>query len=245
MLTLFSTCKPFCGEAEANQGAAFRNWARLGVDVIIFGGGHGVAGAAAARRFAHVPDIKCNKDGVPYIKAMFRAAETLSQDAILVYTNCDILFDRLTEAVSVASDRLEEFLIVGQRRDFVGSPPSNFAEGWAGDLRKRAHLHSICGIDYFAFTRGLWPTIPAFVVGYPSFDNWLVADALSRNKDVVDATGMILAFHPNHAGRYGGDTKQGVKNRKMATKDYGLANGFTSCAQWTLTNYVLARKDRR
>lgn len=246
MLTLFSTCKPFRGEANTIQQAAFQNWSLIDdIDVIIFGEGYGVEGNAWHHGFRHVPDIACNKDGVPFIEAMFHTAEAMSYYNILAYTNCDILFHGLPGAVEVVATKLAEFLIVGQRHDFAGVPPTDFADGWQNILRARSRLHAICGVDYFVFTRELWPSIPAFVVGYPSFDNWLVADALKRGKNVVDATGMITAFHPDHTERYSGATEQGVKNRELATKDYGLASGFTKCAQWTLNDNVLTRKNRR
>jgi len=239
-MLIFTTCKPFCGEAEINQRAAFDNWSQMGIPVLVYGEGQGIARAAMRYGFCHVPDIACNKDGVPFIEAMFHGAEVASYDDVLLYTNCDILFHGLQEAVGVVRRSLNEFLIIGQRRDFTGKIPTDFTtDEWYSDLKARSRLHSICGIDYFVFTRGLWPSIPAFVVGYPSFDNWLVADALKRKKNVVDATGMITAFHPDHGDRHGGATEQGAKNRKLATKNYELVDGFTACAQWTLNDYII------
>ena len=245
MLTLFSTCKPFTGEANVNQRAALQNWASLGLDVIIFGRGEGVAEIAREHGFCYVPDVECNESGIPLIRAMFHAAEKISVNNVLMYTNADVMFHGLKDAVRTVADRLSEFLIVGQRWDLAGTPPMDFSLGWHEGLVERSKLHSPCGVDYFVFTRGLWPDIPPFVVGYPAFDNWLVADALTRDTAVVDATGTISAFHTDHKERYGGKMKQSKVNRKLARKIIVEQSiGHTNCAQWRLVDGVLVRKDK-
>ncbi len=243
MLTLLSTCKPFAGEADAIQRAACANWASLGIDVIVFGRGEGVAEICREYGFCHVPDVTCDEKGFPLIEAMFHMAEDISVTDVLVYTNADILFHGLTDAVKIVAGESREFLIVGRRRDFTGAPPTDFSDGWQNSLVPRSRWHSISGVDYFVFTRGMWPSIGPYVAGYPAFDNFLVANAIARGKQVVDATGMILAFHPDHTRRYTSKSKQTRKNRQLLGKSYKPAAGFTNSGQWILAGGVLVRKD--
>ena len=54
-------------------------------------------------------------------------------------------------------------------------------------------------MDYFVFPKnaGLHE-LPAFAVGRPAWDNWLVYQAPRRRIPVIDATQATTVFHQNH-----------------------------------------------
>ena len=54
-------------------------------------------------------------------------------------------------------------------------------------------------LDYFVFTRNLWPEIPDFALGRTAWDNWLAAEPLLRGAPLIDATGAVTAIQGTDA----------------------------------------------
>jgi len=209
MITLFTIPKAFTGGDKIRQENALGSWTRLDPrpEIILFCDDPGVAEAAKQFDCIHVPDIKRNEDGIPFVGEAFRLASQMASNNILCYANADIIFiqDFIVAVRTVAQNFNEPFLIVGQRRD-IGSTevtePLEFVDGWQQRLkhqaRKHGTLHSTSAIDYFVYTRGSIEHLPAFLVGSPKWDNWTVADAEKRGLQVVSATGAITCIHQRH-----------------------------------------------
>ena len=69
-------------------------------------------------------------------------------------------------------------------------------------MRRRAFevgvLYPHEGMDYFVYPRGAIGPLPAFAVGRPSWDNWMIYRARKLRIPVVDATAAALVIHQNH-----------------------------------------------
>jgi hypothetical protein len=86
-------------------------------------------------------------------------------------------------------------------------------------------LHAATGLDYFVFSRGLWPAIPPFAIGRSVWDNWLVYGARARGAPVIDATAMVMAVHQAHDYTHVPDGAQAVWNGPEARRNQELLGG--------------------
>src|SRR5262249_38230439 len=59
-------------------------------------------------------------------------------------------------------------------------------------------LHPPAGSDYFLYPRGTLGPLPAFAVGRPAWDNWLIYRARALRVPVVDATRVTTVVHQDH-----------------------------------------------
>jgi hypothetical protein len=104
------------------------------------------------------------------------------------------------------------------------------APHWQKELRSLAlrsgRKRTAEWIDYFAFTRGLYPPdMPPFVLRV-YWDNWLVWKALDSGKPVIDASRAVLAVHQNHDYSHHPQGQQGVWNGEEAGRNAQLAGGW-------------------
>jgi len=205
MLTFFATPKPFQGHIGIIQQNAIKSWVRLHpqIDLILLGNETGVAEMAAAVGARHVPDIPCNEYGTPLVSAFFEIAQSLARHNLLCYINSDIiLMSDYLQAVQQVAQRHPRFLLVGQRCNINLEYLWEFDDSWETRLRDLATQHGemqgVGGIDYFTFVKGMGDDLPAFAVGRPGWDNWMIRHALDLSIPVVDATAAVLAVHQNH-----------------------------------------------
>ena len=91
--------------------------------------------------------------------------------------------------------------MAGRRWDTdITAPVDFYATDWQAAVRRLAleanQQRPPQWIDYFAFSRGLYyKNTPAFVIGRPGWDNWLVWQARKSGARVVDATAVVQAVH--------------------------------------------------
>lgn len=253
MLTFFTTAKPFRGHFNVIQRNALQSWRLLhpGVEILLFGDEEGYAGAARDFGLRHVPEVAKNEFGTILVSGMFERAQALASHDLLCYVNCDIvllpdfrsaleqilvshpssrrspLATRLP-AVASAKEGHFPFLMIGRRWDLDITEPLPFANSeWHCELRGRAirrgRRRAPHWIDYFAFSRGAFGTIPDFAVGRTCWDNWLVWNAAASGSTVIDATPAVVAVHQNHdyghcpsgyAGAWFG--QEAERNRQLA-----------------------------
>jgi hypothetical protein len=163
-LTIFATPKKFDGHIGVIQRNAIASWTRIKPtpEVILFGTEPGTAEAAAEYRLRHIPAVKCNEWGTPLVSDLFAKAEQAGAGTTLCYVNADIiLFDDFAGAISRVSAWSDRFLMVGRRTDVDVKDGIVFSEDWAETIANRARrdgkLQIARSIDYFAFSRGLYP----------------------------------------------------------------------------------------
>src|SRR5215472_13049410 len=173
MLTFFTTAKPFCGHNGIIQKNALKSWTLLhaDVEVILFGDEEGTAEIAEELRIRHEPQVERNEFGTKRLDTMFRRAQEIARHDLLCYINCDIvLMQDFCAALKRASTAHAQFLMVGRRWDWqIGESLDFENKNWQDLLRGRVlregRRRTPDWIDFFAFTRGLYGELPAFVVG--------------------------------------------------------------------------------
>lgn len=208
MFTIFTSPKPFTDLfVSMIQRNAIQSWIALQpkCNIILFGNESGTAEVAAEYNLKHVPDVEC-KNGMPLVSALFRGAEVLSKSDLMVYVNADII---LLSDFTVAVARVQKemagcpFLMVGQRCNLEIQKPLDFSSPfWEDNLHRQmgeqGEMAAPGSIDYFVFTRGLWPNIPSLTIGVVAFDNWLIYEARRLGANVIDATQVVKVVHQWH-----------------------------------------------
>jgi hypothetical protein len=232
-LTIFATPKKFEGHIGATQRNAIASWTRMNPqpEVILFGSDTGTAETAAEFGLKHVPHIKTNDWGTPLVSDLFEQAERLGQTPVLSYVNSDIiLFDDFAGALRQVAAAATKFLMVGRRTDVDIKAPIDFETDWATQVREHAHRDGVLqiarSIDYFAFGRGLYSSMPPLAIGRFWWDNWLLWKARALGATVVDASRAVLAVHQNHDYSH---TAYGPTKEEMMASAECIRNARLTC----------------
>lgn len=235
LLTLFATPKKFEGHIGVIQQNAIQSWTHMNPrpEIILFGHEPGTAEVAAELGLRHVPGVKCNQWGTPLISDLFEQAETLGQGSLVSYVNADIiLFDDFAQALLRVAASNHRFLMVGRRTDLDIKEAIDFRPEWVAEIRERARREGkqqiARSIDYFAFSRGLYPSIPALAIGRFWWDNWLLWKARSLGASVIDATRAVLVVHQNHNYSH---TTYGPSKEEMMASEECILNARLTCEQ--------------
>jgi hypothetical protein len=72
------------------------------------------------------------------------------------------------------------------------------------------------GTDYFVFPSSLYEAVPAFVLGRPGYDNWLLWFALDQGASLVNATADVLVVHQLHTSQTTMKSVEAEYNRHLA-----------------------------
>jgi hypothetical protein len=224
-LTIFAIPKAFRGHIGVIQRNAIEAWTRMrpAPQVLLFGDDEGVAEVARDLGVRHVPQVQRNRWGTPLVSDLFGQAQEVGGTRLLCYVNADIvLFDDFMSAVERVATWQNRFLMIRRRTDTDITEPIDFSQPhWAEQVREaartRGKLQIARNIDYFAFTRGLYPEMPPLAVGRFWWDNWLVWKVRSMSAPVVDASEVVTAVHQNHD--YSHTTYGPGKNTMMASEE--------------------------
>ncbi len=205
--TLFSSAKAFEGHNKRSQYNALRNWRALNMPVILLGSDPGTEEAAAVFDCLHIPDVKTTEFGTPLLNDMFEKARSAAATPLIAYINADILLPpAFNDALEMAAERWDAFVMIGQRWDADITDELAFDAGWPERLealrREKGTLHGPWGLDYFAFPRTLYFTMPPFSIGRPGWDVWLVWTLAEKGVPLVNASGGVPVVHQNHEYRH-------------------------------------------
>jgi hypothetical protein len=248
MLTIFSTPKPFKGQANIAQRNAIRSWTLLhpDVEVILIGDDEGAAEVAREFHIRHEPQVRRAELGPKYLDFIFNRAQEIARHEVLCYANCDIMlmsdFRRAVERVAAGQ---KPFLMVGRRWDTDVTELWDFGlPDWEERLRRRALRQGLqrhpTWIDYFVFSRGLYyQKMPPFVIGRPSWDPWIIWYARASQARVIDASLAVVAVHQNHDYSYHPQGARGVSQDELARKNRQLAGGWTHWHTTDSASHVL------
>jgi len=204
MLTLFSIPKAFDRHIGVIQRNALQSWLALRphCEIVLCGDDRGTEAVAREFGVEHIPYIARNSYGTPLVNSAFELVERMAGYPLLCYVNADIIFvDSLATAIQTLSPL--EFLMVGRRWDIDISDTIDFTrDTWRTDIKKHIAEHGVLhpptGIDYFVFPKGITWEFPAFAVGRPGWDNWLIYRARQLGIPVVDASHAVTVVHQNH-----------------------------------------------
>jgi hypothetical protein len=201
MMTFFTAPKPFRETAGIHQRNALASWRGLDPagETLVFGAEAGAAEAAGELGLRHVAAVARNDFGTPLLPDLFTQAERFSRHPLLCYINCDIvLFADFVTAVRRVSALRDRFLLVGQCRDLAVPGPTRADDVLRARALREGRLRGTNAVDYFVFTRGLYPVVPPLAIGRAGVDNWLVWQAVESGAVVVDATATVCAVHQAH-----------------------------------------------
>ncbi|HMP00859.1 MAG TPA: hypothetical protein PKD86_11850, partial [Gemmatales bacterium] len=198
--------KGFSGHFGLIQRNAILSWTRLEPrpEILLLGDDPGVGEFAAEHGLKHLPVIAKSPKGRPLISDIFLQADRHSTAPVLCYINADIvLLSDFLPAVARVQSRFKKFLAAGRRTDTDITTPIDFDDAdWEPKLRQVAittgFLQAFGAIDYFIHTRGLFGTIPPFLIGRTSWDNWLLYRARERGAPIIDMTAVVTVIHQNH-----------------------------------------------
>jgi hypothetical protein len=246
MLTIFTTPKPFVGHSAIIQKNALKSWTLLhpDVEVILFGDEEGAAEATRELGVRHEPHVERAGPSAKYLNYLFGRAEELASHKVLSYINCDIiLLSDYGKALERVAAKHDKFLMVGRRWGVDVTEPIDFlASGWQKGLRDlaltRGEHETPASVDYFTFTKGLFPNIPPMVIGRIWWDHWLVWKARQNGAEIVDASDEVMAIHQNHDYGYHPGGRIGVWNDELAVRNKELAG-----SKWHL--YTIEDATRR
>ena len=230
LLTLFSSPKPFTDpHINIIQRNAIALWTKLDdVKVILLGDEEGEAEAARDLGVLHLPNVDVNEKGTPLISSMLALAREHGNAPLLGIINADILvMTDIVEASRRVHERLEKFVLLGQRWDLDVTQAMEFAGDWQSQLRKKVfsegELHRPAGSDYFIFPQSCYTDIPDFAIGRAGWDNWFIYKARAEKWEVVDATPDVMIVHQNHDYRHlaGGQIHYSAPETKKNTEMAG------------------------
>lgn len=231
---MFACPKPFIGLTAAHQYNAIGSWKRLNpsAQVILIGDEDGVEKASAECGCEYISGCERNEFGTPLISSIFALARKAARHDMLCYVNADIILtSSFLACLKVARRNKERFLLVGRRWDFDLNARLDFEQPhWEADLVSRVGVlgnrASEWQIDYFAFPKNEYSTIPSFAVGRVRWDNWMIWNANQNRIAVIDASDLITAIHQNHDYSHYPRGRQGVCEGPEAIANHELAGGW-------------------
>jgi hypothetical protein len=231
MLTLFSTPKPFHGHINIIQRNALQSWKLLHphAEIILFGDDDGTAAVCQDLGLRQIPDVLRSPLGTKRLDSIFGQAQEVARHPLLSYVNCDIILTQdFLSALQRVSTWRNPFLMVGRRWDTDITTPIDFSRSdWQEHVVALAKSEGcqrfFHNVDYFAFSKGLYPRIPPLVIGRIWWDHWLVGKAHDSGATVVDVSPVVCAVHQNHDYGYHPKGMTGVWNDEDAQRNYRLA----------------------
>jgi hypothetical protein len=231
LITIFSTPKNFEGIFDIIQTNAINSWRAQSsdIEIIIFGDSKGSKEIAKSVNAVYVPNVKTSNKGVPLLSDLFKKAEKIAENNLLIFINSDILlpFD-FFNSIKKIKNMPNKYLMVGHRWDCDVEfkidffRENNYKKVW-DNIFNRAKKHLPSGIDYFIFKKKTFKNIPDFSVGRPGYDNWIIWYARRRLIPVIDLSDELKVIHQNHHYRFHnlvGDPKifieeDGARNKEL------------------------------
>lgn len=204
MLTIFSIPKPFRGEAERLQMNAVQSWraSNPAARIVLCGDDEGVAEQAASLGVEHLGAVESSQFGTPMISSVFQKMIRRFPSDYYVYMNCDIILLEEVEPI-IKLIPFVDFLGVVRRINMNVEETLDFRTDWYLNLKNRLTVSGVLeaerAIDFFLFRpNSIWEQMPAFVVGRPYWDNWMIFSARKNRLPVVDLTPELKIIHQNH-----------------------------------------------
>jgi len=258
MLTIITTPRLFNEHFGIIQRNAIKSWTLLRpqCELIFYGNEKGTDETAAELGILHIPEIKKNEFGTPFLDDVLNKASKIAKNKSLAFVSTDIIL--LSDFIrAIKNIKTDPFLMVGKRWNIDIKKEIQFNNpDWEEDLRseitKQGEIYGPSAIDYFVFSSGLlkiFNFLP-FLIGRPGTDGWLIYHARALRVPVIDATEAVTAIHQNHEYSHSAWSKKGKFGTRVKGPEFErnlkLAGGFLNRmtirdADWILTSEGLRR----
>ncbi|EDZ93722.1 MAG: glycosyltransferase [Limnospira sp. PMC 1291.21] len=246
-VTIFAVPKAFVGSVGMIQDNAITSWTKLvpRPEIILFGDETGTAEVASKLKVRHIPNVQVNEYGTPLLNDIFSQVHHHASHDILTYINSDIILtsDFLGNVQQVIAN-YSRFLMVGRRWNLDIEEPVNFDNpNWEQQLHHQIHtagiFSGIGALDYFVFPKPLFNQLPAFAIGRPGWDNWMVGEGLKQGYRVINGSQTITIVHQNHDyGHLRGNRIEAFHGRE-AKQNQALLQGHFAGNTADATDYLI------
>ena len=237
MISFFSVPKAFNSSNSHAQRNAIRSWRATHpeAEIVLLGDEHGISEIAKEVKALHVFPVPVSPLGTPMLNFVFQEVNRIARFSVLCYLNADIILTgNLQEIVLRVS--LEQFLITGKRTNLnIDSEIDVTSSKWKEQIESRARETGVLGndyeMDYFIFKKGaeFIDEMPAFAVGRPCWDNWLVYRSRFLKIPVIDATKSITIVHQAHSYAAGVKDRSGRWIGTESDQNLRLAGDLDYC----------------
>lgn len=204
MFTLFAIPRAFTNpHYAAIQHKAIQSWVSLNPrpEILLIGDDEGVKEVCEQYGLRHIPYIRRNKYGVPYINSAVEQAVQHASHDIICYINSDIVVSsNLTKAISaIQKKKWRKFLMVSAPYVVDFSLITHFEPGFEKPLLPENLIIYGDHGDIFAFTKQTYDLreMPEFAAGKGYFDMWFSTYAGQNLTPTIDATEFVFLFHPS------------------------------------------------
>ncbi len=247
MITIISNPRPFQGIFDTIQRNSIKSWLLLRpkCEIILFDDEEGTS-SKVAKSFGIkcITKFKTNEFGTPLLNDVFTRAQKAARNEIIAQVNIDIILMNDFLKTIVRLSEMGPFYMIGQRWNLDIDQPINFKDpNWEKKIRKKivreGKLHPKTGIDYWVFPRDTDYKMPAFAVGRPAADSWLVYKNKTMGIPVIDTTEVVTIVHQNHPRKTKSDKSYVIevkRNQQLAKHFFTIGD-----ADWRLTKNGLRK----
>ena len=193
------------------------------------------------------PLIRCclvkARSNLPLVSDMFEQTLAIDDPGPFLFINGDIVITYTMREAAQLLTQISGWIATGQRREVPAGDCANVMdESWEEEMLVKhpdPPRLSTCGADWFLFDRegmrGSW--IPPFAIARTSYDNWLIYDALERNRWVIDCSEGVIVYHQTHPEqeiRRSDDAKENFRLARESYPKWNARRGWINHANTTL-----------
>jgi hypothetical protein len=247
MITFFTCPKLHNGVTKIHQENCFKSLEKINIkkEIIIFDDNNQFKKESFSKNYYKIiHNIKKNEFGTPFINKIFSEAIWQSQYKYLIYLNSDIILnDTLRDALDIIIKfESKNFIGVGHRTNIdLNDPIFNFDSSYIKNyVKQNFKRQNKWGVDYFIFKKENFISIPDFLIGRTSWDNWILNKLKKKKFKLIDCTSIIECFHQNHNYSHIKSIKKNT-HRKGTEREYNflLSGGYKNLYNINDCNYHL------
>lgn len=168
--------------------------------------------------------------GRPIVRCLLQEAIRLTRNEFIMFTNSDLIYFGIQEAVRGMTRTHHEYIAIGQRYDidFMQECEAHvhIRSVKLANILKEAQgsLHEPWGIDYILFHRSYikLDDMPDFLIGLWKWDNWFIDTHIRHGYNVIDATQGIKAVHLQSSNGEHSQRKSSEHNKQLYMQYYNL-----------------------
>lgn len=231
MISIFTSFRSFeIPEYNFLQTKAYKSWLNLNPipEIIVLGDAPGVSEVCKNNNFIHCSKVKSAESGAPFIDSYIKRAERVASHQYMLMLSSDIFIENDTyQVLDSVKNRFDKFCVCARKFNFFYDDSDSLVKVRWGNWQAG---------DYFLYTKGLFKTIPPFIIGRCALDNWIYRHLVEQNC-MINASGVATVYH--HIHKHGVDigkelrAKEVQDNRDLYKKNY-INMSFWQDKEWYL-----------